>query len=195
VWAGTASGVLLGQHIGHTGPVNCLALDGNLLFSGSHDTTIRMWDVLPGWFTGSQSAAFAAHEAACHATPGVVSSAVASPTSCSSGCKHTWRGGGGHGGGVASSTAFAVFRGHTAAVTGLAVAAESGVVVSCGADGHVLQWDYSTGQLLGKYSLEGQSLSCLAVGPDTKQLYVGTAQGQLMTVAGTEQVCAADNYS
>lgn len=89
------------------------------------------------------------------------------------------------------STAFAVFQAH-GAVTGLAVASDSGVLVSCGGDGQVLQWDYSTGQLLGRYSLEGQRLSCIAVEPSGLQVFVGTAQGQLLTVPGTDQVCGGE---
>ncbi|KAF6256973.1 hypothetical protein COO60DRAFT_1640324 [Scenedesmus sp. NREL 46B-D3] len=55
-WSGSCAGELLGQHLGHTGPVNCLALDGNFLFSGSNDKTIRMWDVLPPHFAGVSGA-------------------------------------------------------------------------------------------------------------------------------------------
>ena len=46
VWS--SSGYLpLGQHIGHTDAVTCLALDANFLFSGSDDCTIRLWDAVP----------------------------------------------------------------------------------------------------------------------------------------------------
>ncbi len=37
----------VGQHLGHTDAVTCLALDSNLLFSGSDDCTIRVWDTVP----------------------------------------------------------------------------------------------------------------------------------------------------
>lgn len=168
VWAATASGLLLGQHLGHTGPVNCLVVDGNLLFSGSQDSTIRMWDVLPPWFKGQGDAS--------------------RPLT---GSEASVRGPGGVGQHVPSSTAFAVLQAHSA-VTGLAIAADSGVLVSCGADGQVLQWDYLTGQLLGRYSLEGQRLSCIAVERSGLQVYVGTGQGQLLTVPGVDQVCGGE---
>jgi hypothetical protein len=48
------------------------------------------------------------------------------------------------------------------------------------------------GQLLGRYSLEGQSLTGVAVEPDTRLVYVANAKGQLLTVPGTEQVVGAD---
>eukprot|EP00775_Hariotina_reticulata_P004960 gene4960-5201_t len=56
VWSGTCNGELLGQHLGHAGPVNCLAVDANFLFSGSSDTTVRVWDMLPANFGSSNSA-------------------------------------------------------------------------------------------------------------------------------------------
>jgi len=37
----------LGRHHGHTSSVTCLALDGAMLFSGSEDTTVRLWDAVP----------------------------------------------------------------------------------------------------------------------------------------------------
>jgi WD40 repeat protein len=47
VWSSSCSGELLGQHLGHTGPVTCMALDGHFLLSGSQDCTVCTWDVLP----------------------------------------------------------------------------------------------------------------------------------------------------
>jgi WD40 repeat protein len=35
---------------GHTDSVNCLALDGKILFSGSDDKTIRLWDTVSNQF-------------------------------------------------------------------------------------------------------------------------------------------------
>jgi WD40 repeat protein len=166
VWSPSANGLLLGQHAGHMGPVLCMALDGNLLFSGSQDGTIRMWDAVPPLFNGRPATAGTA--------------AAAKHSHDNSSCCH-----------AARDTALMVLRGHSGSVVGLAVAAESGVLVSCGADGLVLQWDVSTGQQLGRCCLEGQVPACVAVEPDTRQVYVGTSQGQLLTIAGTEQVCAA----
>lgn len=214
VWAAAASGVLLGQHVGHTAPVNCLALDGNLLFSGSHNGEIRAWDVLPPWFTGKgdSTSVRALSPTAAAGTPAAAShmqavshsrlgnTADSSVAAAGAGAGRTRSACRSPGGGsssssrrtVATSSAFTVLKGHTGSIAGLAVASESGVLVSCGADGQVLQWNYCTGQLLGRYSLEGQSLSCVAVEPDTRLVYVGTAHGQLLTVAGIEQVCGLD---
>ncbi|MEW5314577.1 MAG: hypothetical protein WDW38_006061 [Sanguina aurantia] len=46
VWA-VAGFTLLARHVGHTDAVGALALDGNFLFSGSEDATIRVWDTVP----------------------------------------------------------------------------------------------------------------------------------------------------
>lgn len=37
----------LGRHVGHVGPVTCLALDGNFLLSGGEDCSVRLWDLVP----------------------------------------------------------------------------------------------------------------------------------------------------
>ena len=37
----------LGKHVGHVGPVTCLALDGNFLLSGGEDWSVRLWDLVP----------------------------------------------------------------------------------------------------------------------------------------------------
>lgn len=176
VWAGAASGVLLGRHVGHTAPVTCLALDGSLLFSGAQDGSILMWDVLPPFFV-------------CHSQQ-LTCSQPRSPTAAAPAADGASIGG--RQLPAASSSAFAVLKGHSGAVTGLAVAADSGVLVSCGVDGQVLQWDYATREVVGRYCLEGQGLSCLAVGPDAQQVYVGTSHGQLLTVPGSGHVvCGA----
>ena len=33
-----------GEYVGHTGSVHCLTVHGGKLYSGSHDTTIKVWD-------------------------------------------------------------------------------------------------------------------------------------------------------
>ena len=38
--------------IGHTDSVTCMAIDGNLLFTGSDDCTIRQWELTLGTKTG-----------------------------------------------------------------------------------------------------------------------------------------------
>jgi DNA-binding beta-propeller fold protein YncE len=48
------------------------------------------------------------------------------------------------------------------------------------------------GQILARYSLEGQSLTGVAVEPDTRLVYVANAKGQLLTVPGTAQVVGTD---
>ncbi|WIA31183.1 hypothetical protein OEZ86_001188 [Tetradesmus obliquus] len=97
-------------------------------------------------------------------------------------------------GGVPSSRAFQVLHGHTAAVTGLEVVQGNGVLVSCGRDGRLLQWDYATGQLLAKQQLQGQELLCLAVRQDSRQVYVGSSTAQLLSfqVVDRQQCDAAE---
>jgi WD40 repeat protein len=84
--------------------------------------------------------------------------------------------------------------GHAAAVTGLEVVQGDGVLVSCGRDGRLLQWDYATGQLLAKQQLHGQELLCLAVRQDSRQVYVGSSSAQLLSfkVVDKQQVEEAE---
>lgn len=70
----------------------------------------------------------------------------------------------------------------------------NGVLVSCGRDGRLLQWDYATGQLLAKQQLQGQELLCLAVRQDSRQVYVGSSTAQLLSfqVVDRQQCDAAE---
>jgi hypothetical protein len=72
-------------------------------------------------------------------------------------------------------------------VTGLEVVQANGVLVSCGRDGRLLQWDYATGQLLSKQQLHGQELLCLAVRQDSRQVYVGSNTAQLLSFRVVEK--------
>lgn len=38
--------------VGHTDSVTCMAIDGNLLFTGSDDCTVRQWELTLGTSTG-----------------------------------------------------------------------------------------------------------------------------------------------
>lgn len=197
VWSGCASGQLLGQHQGHTGPVNCLALDGNLLFSGSHDTTIAMWDVLPAWFVAASAAVTAPVAAAAPASrgrAGCSTPALAGAAAVQARAGVHCRGREGEGRDAARlqpvSRAFRVMRGHTSEVNALHVLSSTGLLLSCGQDGQVLQWNYFTGQLLAATSAPGQGLTCLAAVHQPvadrdacegcAKAYVGTAAGQLL---------------
>lgn len=210
VWSSSCMGELLGQHLGHTGPVNCLTVDGNFLFSGSSDKSIRMWDLLPPHFAGKGSSSAA--QAVGAGGPGTVEGAVGVSTSdsgvgfapgsswesylqevgsgrapSSAGCNgssHFARclTSGGHmlDDIVPGSIAFDVFQSHTAAVTGLDVVQSTGVLVSCGKDGRILQWDYTTGQMIVEQQLSGMEFTCLSVQQESKQAYVGTNKGQIL---------------
>eukprot|EP00879_Flechtneria_rotunda_P012356 GHRR01012903.1.p2 GENE.GHRR01012903.1~~GHRR01012903.1.p2 ORF type:complete len:132 (-),score=48.59 GHRR01012903.1:477-872(-) len=78
-----------------------------------------------------------------------------------------------------SSLAVQVLHGHTAAVTGLAVVHATGILVSCGRDGKLLQWEYTTSSLLTQQQLPGQEFTCVAVTEDRGQVYAGTSQAQI----------------
>lgn len=95
--------------------------------------------------------------------------------------------------GVASSTAFQVLQGHTAAVTGLSMVHGTGILVSCGRDARLLQWDYTTGQLLMQQQLNGMEFVCLAVQQDSKQAYVGTSKGQVLAFRVAAEVAGDKN--
>uniref|UniRef100_A0A383VUZ7 Uncharacterized protein n=1 Tax=Tetradesmus obliquus TaxID=3088 RepID=A0A383VUZ7_TETOB len=213
VWSGSCAGELLGQHVGHTAPINCLTLDDNFLFSGSCDKTICMWDVLPPHFAAASSARASSSSGTTprqqHSAAGAVASATQvgwADTCTGNGSTHGVRHAGSIGsaaggaprlpapGGVPSSRAFQVLHGHTAAVTGLEVVQGNGVLVSCGRDGRLLQWDYVTGQLLAKQQLQGQELLCLAVRQDSRQVYVGSSTAQLLSfqVVDRQQCDAAE---
>lgn len=152
---------LLGQHVGHDGPVTCLCLDAALLFSGSQDGSIRMWDACPGsWAAGG-----------CTSTQQHVSGSTSpgkQPTAA-----------------VPCSTPFSVLLGHRAPVTGLAVLASTGLLLSCGDDGKLLLWSYWSGAVLAKLEVGGQPATCLAVHQDPAtgraRALVGSAAGQLLS--------------
>lgn len=84
------------------------------------------------------------------------------------------------GGPVPSSAAFQVLHGHTAAVTGIDIVQSTGVLVSCGKDGRILQWDYSTGQLIREQHLVDVRFLCVAVHQGTRQAYAGASSGQVL---------------
>ncbi|KAK9807011.1 hypothetical protein WJX72_010761 [[Myrmecia] bisecta] len=46
----------MGEHVGHSEAVACLALDANFLFSGSEDCSIRVWDTVPAAGQGKRQA-------------------------------------------------------------------------------------------------------------------------------------------
>jgi WD40 repeat protein len=165
---------LLGQHVGHNGPVMCLCLDACLLFSGSQDASIRMWDACPSsWTTGGTST----QQHSGSTSPGKQHKAVP------------------------CSTPFSVLLSHRAPVTGLAVLASTGLLLSCGEDGQLLMWSYWHGTELAKFEVGGQPLTCLSVYQDQAtghaRALVGSAAGQLLSfgVSNEQPELPADDTS
>ena len=125
---------LIGAHVGHAEAVTCFASDENFLFSGSEDTTIKMWDTL---------ALFPDVSGASHGR---------SRSNSDSGA------------GICVSSALSTLRKHTHTVVALAPAGRGaiGFLVSAGHDGVLLVWDYTSGAVL--YSLHHhEEFKCLAV--------------------------------
>ena len=69
--------------------------------------------------------------------------------------------------------------GHTRAVTGLAVLPSTGHLISVGLDGQVILWAYASFTKIIAMSHRDE-LRCLAVRPDTNEVLVGTAGGDLL---------------
>jgi F-box/WD-40 domain protein MET30 len=164
---------------GHTDAVVCLAFDLNLLFSGSEDATIRVWEtvgVAPLGAATATSLATAAATASTTAATGFAASAsrrVQQGPSASGGFGAAALGGPAAAsrvtGGVNSSSSGAasslsggastlsvgsalhVLRGHSRCVTGLEVDNTRGVLLSCSLDGSVRVWDYAAGTCLAKF--------------------------------------------
>lgn len=243
VWSGTCNGELLGQHLGHVDPVHCLAVDGNFLFSGSLDTTVRVWDMVPSGFGSSNSTAgqgrqpgmagsgqgrvpaTGSHfgtdvyrvanmidvEALSGPTPGRVPRAPSecrrshAGSECSASAK-VQQGGllgcpavAANAKGSAScscphSLAFRVLLGHTASVMGLGVVMSSGLLVSAGRDGRIIQWDYINGCMLAQQHVQGEQLLCLSVQHGSGVVFAGTHGGQVLSFQLTEQVPDSDMH-
>ncbi|KAG2447723.1 hypothetical protein HYH02_007183 [Chlamydomonas schloesseri] len=180
VWAATGY-EYLGCHTGHTGPVGCLALDSNFLFSGSDDCTICLWDTVPagspraaGLRTGAGSVPALAH------TSSVLNSQAAFSAAASSGTASSYGGAP-----PAFQLAFSgrplkTLKGHTRSVTGLDVLPSSGNLVSCSLDGQLLVWDYVGGTVLHRFTHETEEFRCLALRYDRPEVMVGTVQANLL---------------
>mmetsp|Transcript_30067 Transcript_30067/g.77977 ORF Transcript_30067/g.77977 Transcript_30067/m.77977 type:complete len:848 (-) Transcript_30067:359-2902(-) len=158
-------GGYLGQHVGHTDAVACLALDANFLFSGSEDCTIRVWDAVPASskpttplsssgsgpleHVGSQQSIILQSRATHHAESGFTSAPLK------------------------------VLVGHTRCVTALLTHPAAGHLFSCSLDGSLRIWDYVSGTVLLKYG-HHEELKCMTLRADCPEVVVGTNQASIL---------------
>ncbi|KAF5831098.1 WD40-repeat-containing domain protein [Dunaliella salina] len=162
VWS--LMGGYLGQHVGHTDAVACLALDANFLFSGSEDCTIRVWDAVP-----------ASSKPATPLSSGSGPSEHVGPQHSSifhSRASH-------HAEAGFTSTPLKVLVGHTRCVTALLSHPTAGYLFSCSLDGSLRIWDYVSGTVLVKYG-HHEELKCMTLRADCPEVVVGTNQASIL---------------
>ena len=120
--------------------VTCLVLDGNFLYSGSEDKTIKVWDV----------------------------AGAVSGRSLASMCESGGGGGGGGGGGTrtvysSSSSLVKTLTGHTDAVVALQMLRMTGHLLSIAVNGTLLVWDPNgKGTIMSKFE-HPERFRCMAV--------------------------------
>ena len=156
---------LRGLHRGHTGPVTCLALDSNFLFSGSDDCQIRVWDAVPALESHNKPSQNRPSSPGQDRVPSFTPPSTA-PTF------------------FTNDKSLSVLSGHTSSVSAIQVLwgwGCGGQVLSCSLDGTLRLWDYVLGQQVHKYVAPGsEELRCIAVRSDKPEILVGASNGNIL---------------
>lgn len=142
---------LAAEFRGHAEAITCMALDGNFLYSGSEDRTIKVWDAMAG--VG-------------------VSSGRASPSdpreSNSSKASNSTR------------ALVKTLEGHTQAVVGVKVLAMTGHLLSIAVNGTLLAWDPNgKGTIISKFE-HHDTFRCMAVRERDNQVLIGTMEDNII---------------
>jgi WD40 repeat protein len=166
---------------GHTKLVTSVAfsLDGRRLASGSHDNTVRIWDIGPSGMVG-ENPLILSHKSHADQADFHVTSVAFSPDGkrlASTGGEmnkpgevRIWD--------SATGQELLSLKGHTAHISGVAFSPDGLRLASCGGGinkpGEVKIWDSTTGQEL--FSLQGhtQTVLCVAFSPDGRHLATGS---------------------
>jgi WD40 repeat protein len=166
--------------IGHTNPVNCVAVspDGKLAASGSSNQTIKIWNIsngseirtLRGRTSPVNGVAFSPEPKSTLATdaaePRMVNSVAFSPDGkfiASANDDSTimlWKVN------DASSGVVRTFQGHALGVTSVAFLPDGKSILSGSLDSTLKRWDVATGRVLMTYSGQSGAVVAIAVSPD-----------------------------
>ena len=146
---------------GHSDSAICVAIapDGRTALSGSHDKTLKLWDLA----TGKELRTFTGH-------PEMVSSVAIAPdgrTVLSGSYDKTlrlWD--------LASGNALRTFVGHTTAVFSVAIAPDGRTALSGGNDRSLKLWELSSGKELRTFSHSNPVVS-IAIAPDGRTALTG----------------------
>ena len=177
---------------GHTDSVTILVLDVNLLFSGSADGTVRVWNA---WYPKDDTTATATLTEATNLfnqylphppsfpsgdlQPSADADFLSSPSfstpraSGSSSCSSS-------GSPLFSLSCLLVFSQHTRPLRDLLLVPHYGHLVTCGMDGLVCVWDYVHDSILYKFTYSKEDFRCLAFRPSTGQIFIGTEMNKIM---------------
>lgn len=163
VTAHAAEKVEVSPQLGHTDRVSTVAFspDGKFILSGSHDSTIRIWEIATGKehkiFTGFASYVFSA----AFSPDGRYVAAGGRDTTIS-----LWE--------AASGRELRKFSGHTGSVHSVAFSPDGRQLVSVSWDKTVRLWDVKTGKQLRKFSGHTEEVVAVAFSPDGRSVVSGS---------------------
>ena len=168
--ASRESPALVRTFTGHEDWVNALAVtpNGRYVLSGSHDRTLRLWDLSTGQprltLTGHTGPVLAVRilPDGCHALSG-----------STDGTLRLWE--------LTTGQPSRVFAVHNSPVYALAVTADGRRALSGSRDGTLKLWDLSTDQPLLAFSGNESFVCAVAITPDGRQAISGFSDGNLKT--------------
>jgi len=136
---------------GHTDIVWSVCTDGRSIFSGSHDKTIRIWDLTTGTQESPINAGGSVHAIALSGDSRIIAAGVKYAV-----C--VWD--------VKTCRRIASMKGHTSVVWGVAFSPDNHFVASGSDDMSVLLWDMQTLAQIGKFTEHTSTVHSVSFSPD-----------------------------
>ncbi len=171
---------------GHTSLIMCLTLssDGKTLFTGSVDSTARIWDVT----TGQQRAVLKGHSAPITCLM-LSSNGKTLITGSADNTTRIWN--------VATGQQRAVLKGHTGFINCLTLSSDGEILFTGSKDSTARIWDVATGQQ--RAVLKGHSglIRCLTLSSDGKTLFTGSDDktARIWNVANAQQRAVINGHT